>query len=167
MKRRSKKISLSLLAMVSMSVASFANEVKTPWYVGAGLTTAVASDSNCEDITYGFSGNVGYDINKNIALEVRAIRTNWDYEGGKVKHIGFFVKPQYEINKKISIYGLLGYAKSTLSSKKRVDATGMAYGVGAEYSMGSYGLYSDYEYLLQKSDTPSLDAFSVGVTYNF
>jgi len=167
MKKISKKISLSLLAMVTMSIASFAEEVKTPWYAGAGLTTAVASDTNCEDITYGVTAHVGYEFSKNVAVELRGIRTNWDYEGGKVKHLGLFVKPSYPMVKDVNLYGLLGYAKTTLSSKRRVDETGIAYGIGAEYALGEYDLFVDYEHLVQKSDIPTLDAFSMGVSYNF
>jgi len=147
---------------------------ETPWYVAGGLSMAKVSSGNCEDITYGIIGKIGYELNDNIAFEVRGIRTNWDYEGAKIKHLGAFIKPQYFINEDLALYGLLGYAKTTLSYKYPFNETGLAYGIGVDYSFNNdeddddkYSLFVDYERLLHKSNIPNIDALSAGLKYNF
>jgi len=156
-------------------------EERNSWYLGGGLTTARVSNDNCEDITYGVMAKVGYMLHENVALEARGIRTNWEYEGAKIKHFGVFLKPQYQIDEDFSIYGLLGYAKTTLSSKYRLDESGLAYGVGVDYNLGDkdknekeektdeneYSIFIDYERLLQKSNIPNIDAVSLGLAYKF
>ena len=167
MMKITKMVTLSLLAMVVLGTKSYAEEVKTPWYAGAGLTTGIVSDTNCEDITYGVTVQTGYKVNPNVALEFRVIKTNWEDEGGKIEHYGFFIKPNYPIVKDVNLYGLLGYAQTTLSSQANVDETGMAYGAGLTYALDEYDVFLDYEHLLQNSDVPDIDAFSLGLTYNF
>jgi hypothetical protein len=138
------------------------------WYIGAGLSGAKVSDAHCEDITYGLMGTIGYRVNSNLDIESRAIQTNWEYEGAKVKHLGLFLKPKYALNEGMNLYGLAGYAKTTTSYKRRVDDTGFAYGAGVEYALSEgMNMFVDYEHLLQKSDTPDLDALSLGVSFDF
>ncbi|CAA6804640.1 MAG: Unknown protein [uncultured Sulfurovum sp.] len=165
-------------------------------YVGLGLTAArydpdcgCTTDKGKVDKTAGVVARVGYDFNEYIGVEGRGIRTNWKSNGGKIKHAGLFVKPMYPVTDDINVYGLAGYAKTTTQgSKRRVNAETFAWGAGLEYDLGSdtakegrydrsfdgygdqeggWGLFTDYERLVQKSGSPDLDTVSVGVTYDF
>jgi len=167
MKKITKKVTLSLLAMVALGTQSYAEEISKPWYVGVGLTTGIASDTYCEDITYGVMLQTGYKVHENVALEFRAVKTNWEYEGGKIEHYGVFVKPNYPLAKDVNLYALLGYGKTTLSKQANIDETGLAYGAGSTYKLGEYELFLDYEHLISNSDIPSIDALSLGVAFSF
>lgn len=165
-------------------------------YVGLGLTAA-RFDPRCScspkgnvDKTAGLIGRVGYDFNQYIGVEARAIRTNWNSSGGKIKHVGIFIKPMYPVSNDINIYALGGYAKTTTEgiTRRRVNAETLAWGAGLEYDLGTdapkegrysrtfdghgdqeggWGLFADYERLVQKSGSPDLDTANVGVTYDF
>ena len=165
-------------------------------YVALGLTAARYEPScGCTgtgdvDKTSGIIGRVGYDFNQFVGIEARGIRTNWKSEGGKFKHYGAFLKPMYPVSNDINIYGLAGLAatKTEGGGRQLTDANGFAWGAGLEYDLGSdhakegrysrtfdgygdqeggWGLFADYERLLQKSGSPDLDAVSAGVTYDF
>ena len=164
-------------------------------YAGLGLSAA-RFDPSCDcpaggktDKTYGVIGRIGYDINKYIGVEARGIKTNWNSNGGKVEHVGIFVKPMYPVSNQTNIYGLAGYAKTkTKGSLQKVDAKTLAWGAGIEYDLsadnaksGRYnrefdgagnqeaglGVFADYERLIQKSDSPDLDTVNIGLTYDF
>ena len=165
-------------------------------YVGLGLSAA-RFDPNCgcktgkgdTDKTAGLIGRIGYDFNEYIGVEARGIRTNWKSHGGKIKHAGLFVKPMYPVSEDINVYGLAGYAKTTTQgSKRRVDTEALAWGLGLEYDFAKdtpkegrygrtfdgygdqengWGLFADYERLVQKSGSPDLDTANVGITYDF
>ncbi|CAA6803166.1 MAG: Unknown protein [uncultured Sulfurovum sp.] len=165
-------------------------------YVGLGLTAARFNpDCACPapkgsvDKTAGVVARIGYDFNEYIGLEARGIRTNWKSNGGKIKHAGLFVKPMYPVSKDINVYGLAGYAKTTTQgTKRRVSAETLAWGAGLEYDLesdspkegkynrsfdgygdqeGGWGLFTDYERLVQKSASPDFDTINFGITYDF
>ena len=165
-------------------------------YVGLGLT-AGRYDPKCgcttskgdPDKTAGLIGRLGYDFNQYVGLEARGIRTNWKSDGGKIKHYGVFLKPMYPLSRDFNLYGLAGYAKTTTQGIKRhVDAETFAWGAGVEYDLasdvpkegrysrtfdgygdqeGGWGLFADYERLVQKSGSPDLDTVNFGITYDF
>ena len=142
----------------------------TPWYVGAGLVAAQVDNGNCQDKTYGFLAKGGYDFNEYFGVEARALKTNWDYEGAKVEHIGAFLKPQYPITEDISLYALVGYANTQLEKKFLLDESGFAFGAGLAYDVSkedNLALFVDYERLLQKSNIPDIDAIAFGMAYKF
>lgn len=165
-------------------------------YVALGLTAAQFGPScNCngigdEDRTAGLIGRVGYDFNEYVGLEARGIRTNWNSDGGKIKHAGAFLKPMYPVSDDINVYGLAGYAKTTTEggNLQYVNTKGLAWGAGLEYDLssdaakdgkydrtfdgygdqeGGFGLFADYERLIQKSGSPDLDTINFGLTYDF
>ena len=149
-------------------VAPKVEKSDSPWYMGAGLSTGRVSDAHCEDITYGVVGKVGYDFNEYVGVEARGVRTNWEYEGAKIKHAAVLLKPQYPVSEDINLYGLVGYGKTTTTHKKRVDETGLAYGAGVEYALGEdMNIFVDYERLIDKSNLPALEALSLGVSFDF
>jgi len=141
------------------------------------------------DKTVGLMARVGYDINQYVGIEARGIRTNWKANGGKVKHVGIFLKPMLPVGDATNLYALAGVAKTTTQGKlQRVNAKSFAWGAGVEYDVskdvakeGRYsrafdgkgdqekglGVFADYERLVQKSGSPDLDTVNVGVTYDF
>lgn len=166
-------------------------------YVALGLTAA-RFDPNCtcangsaapSDKTVGLIGRVGYDVNQYVGVEARGIQTNWKSDGGKIKHIGAFLKPMYPVSNDVNVYALGGYAKTTTQGDlRRVDAKTFAWGAGLEYDLstdvpkegkydrafdgygdqeGGFGLFADYERLVQKSGSPDLDTINFGLTYDF
>lgn len=155
------------------------------------------SDCTCSNVnsgtsvdkTVGFIGRVGYDFNQYVGVEARGIQTPWQSNGGEIKHIGAFLKPMYPVSKDVNVYALGGYAKTTTPKDlRRVDAKTFAWGGGLEYDLGSdiakkglynrafdgygnqengFGLFADYERLVQKSGSPDLDTLNFGLTYDF
>ena len=182
---------------IPVAVIPTVNISPSGFYVALGLSAArYEPNCGCRgtgdvDKTAGIAGRVGYDFNQFVGVEARAIRTNWKSEGGKLKHYGAFLKPMYPISSAINIYGLVGLAatKTEGVGRQLTDANGFAWGAGLEYDLGrddhvkegrysrafdgygdqesGWGLFADYERLLQKSDAPDLDAISVGITYDF
>jgi hypothetical protein len=96
----------------------------------------------------------------------------------------------YPVSNDFNLYGLAGYAKTKTAgvTRRRVDAETFAWGGGLEYDLGSdtakngrysrvfdgygdqehgWGLFADYERLVQKSGSPDLDTVSAGITYDF
>jgi len=168
----------------------------SPIYVGAGVTAA-RYRTNCAckgsksgvDKTAGIMGRVGYDFNKYMGLEARAMYTSIKENGGKIKHVGAFVKPMYPVTNELTVYGLGGLAKTTtVGTLQRTDVNGLAFGAGLEYDFSDdkkkdakydrefdgiadqekgFGVFADYERLYYKSGSPDLDAVSVGLTYDF
>jgi len=166
------------------------------FYAGLGIAGAQYK-SNCktgcagsgEDKTTGVMARVGYDFNKYIGIEARGIRTNWQTNGGAVKHAGIFIKPMIPVSDATNIYGLVGVAKTkTNGGLQKTDAESLALGAGVELDLsadspkeGRYGrtfdgkgdqekgvgLFIDYERMVVKSGSPDLDAVSAGVTYDF
>lgn len=165
-------------------------------YAGIGIVAA-RYDTNCGgcskkagiDKTAGLMARVGYDFNKYVGLEARGMITNWKDDGGKVKHVGAFVKPMIPITDAVNVYGLVGIAKTKTKGRLRhTDVTGLAFGGGLEYDISSdkqknarydrefdgkgdqekgLGVFADYERLYYKKGSPDLDAISAGVTYDF
>ena len=164
------------------------------FYAGIGIAAAQYKP-NCKckgsrDRTAGVMAKVGYDFDKYLGIEARGMRTNWKgQEGGKVKHIGVFVKPMLPIGDSVNVYGLVGLAKTTTQGKlPKVSAETLALGAGVEVDLsedkakeGRYnrafdgkgdqekgvGVFLDYERMVVKSGAPDLDAVSAGVTYDF
>ena len=165
-------------------------------YVAAGLTAArYDPDCNCPvigevDKTGGLIGRVGYDFNKFLGLEARAIKTKWSSEGGDFEHYGAFLKPMYPVSNDINVYGLAGYAKTQTAggTRRKTDTEALAWGLGFEYDFGEdtpkkgkysrtfdgygdqeggWGFFADYERLVQKSGSPDFDTLNAGITYDF
>jgi len=165
-------------------------------YAGLGIVAA-RYDTNCAstgakapvDKTVGVMGRVGYDFNKYVGVEARAMISSLKGNGGKVKHVGAFVKPMVPLSDAVNAYGLVGIAKTTTrGSLRHANVTGLAFGGGLEYDVSSdheknarygrefdgkgdqekgLGVFADYERLYYKKGSPDLDAISAGVTYDF
>ena len=173
------------------------------WYLGAGLVRANfhACGHGCtyEDVTYGAMLRGGYDFNAYFGVEARAMRTfmaEGPLGGVPLQHIGLYLKPQYPISERISIYGLLGYGYTeNLGNGARLgyfdNESGLSAGIGLEYDLSGkegdldnnahydrafdghadqgrgWSLFVDYQRLLIKSDAPDMDIISAGARYDF
>jgi len=165
-------------------------------YVAVGVTAA-RYDPNCAcpikgkaDKTAGLIGRIGYDFNQFFGVEARVIKTRWSSEGGDLEHYGIFLKPMYPVTNNINIYGLAGYAKTETPgvTRRKTNTEALAWGLGLEYDLGTdipkegrysrtfdghgdqeggWGLFTDYERLVQKSGSPDFDTVNVGITYDF
>jgi len=166
----------------------------TGLYTGIGITR-LFFDGVCdcgdvyEDYTYGVLVRVGYDFNPYFGLELRGATTWIEEEGAKLKsHLGIFAKPQYHISEDLNLYGLIGYAKSETGDTVKYSDSGLSWGVGLEYDLfdddkddGFYkrefdgqgdqekgwGLFVDYQKLIEKDGAPDMHMISFGVTYDF
>ena len=166
------------------------------FYAGMGIT-ATQYNTNCNaacinggtDKSEGVMVRAGYDFNQYVGIEARGLRTDFNLNGGQVKHAGIFVKPMLSVTDETNIYGLVGVAKTTTSGGlQRTDAETLALGAGVEVDLtadtpkeGRYnrtfdgqgdqekgiGVFIDYERMVVKSAAPDLDAVSAGVTYDF
>jgi OOP family OmpA-OmpF porin len=146
-------------------------------YIGLG-GTIVQYDTNCNcpdptlsgtDKSGGIIAKAGYEFNQYLGIEARGIKTVIKEDGGEVEHIGIFVKPSYPINEKSSLYGLVGWGKTTTSGTlRKTDVDGLAFGVGVDYDVtNEISIFADYERLFYESDAPKLDSISMGANYNF
>lgn len=166
-------------------------------YVGLGITRVFfdgncpCDNAVFEDYTYGVMLRVGNDFNPYFGVELRAATTWMEDEGAKVKsHIGIFAKPQYHVTQDLNIYALAGYACTEIGDNALVafKDSGFSWGVGLEYDLfddkqenGIYarnfdgqgdqekgwGLFVDYQQLIEKDGRPDLHAITVGITYDF
>lgn len=169
------------------------NRTLSSLYIGGGLTFT-KYDSNCyltssptcdgQSTKVGVLLRGGYDYNEYIGAEARAMIT------GNLTHFGLFAKPMYPISEDFNLYALGGIAKTkTNTDFRNTDVTGLAFGIGLEYDLSDdeeekelkydrefdgmanqergLGLFIDYEKLYYKSNAPTLDALSAGVTYDF
>jgi len=175
----------------------------SPLYLGGSLIgakfDACKTGCNYEDATYGAMLRGGYDFNQYFGLEARALVTflgKGDFGGAPLGHLGLYAKPQYPINERFNIYGLLGYGYTkNLGNGKRLTYfdhdSGVSGGIGLEYDLSDkegdfvksidynrtfdgYGnqgkgwsLFVDYQRLLIKSDIPAMYAVSFGAKYDF
>ena len=173
------------------------------FYAGLGLTTT-RYETNCgssstgniasckksgDDITFGALGRVGYDFNRYIGVELRALKTTFGDDGGTVRHNGVFLKPMLPVGDAMNMYALVGFAKTEIQgSLQHTDAEALALGLGVEIDLSEddakdakygrtfdgvgdqeqgVGVFVDYERMVVKSGSPDLDALSAGVTYDF
>lgn len=165
-------------------------------YVALGLTAARYNpDCGCPvkgnvDKTAGVIGRIGYDFNEFLGVEARGIKTKWSSEGGDLEHYGVFLKPMYPVSNDINVYGLAGYAKTETAggTRRKTDTEALAWGLGFEYDFttdvpkegrygrtfdgygdqeNGWGLFADYERLVQKSGSPDFDTANIGITYDF
>jgi len=167
----------------------------SPLYIGVGINR-VFFDGWCqcgdvyEDYTYGALIRVGSDFNPYFGVELRMATTWIEEEGAKLKsHIGLYAKPQLHIGEDINVYGLIGYGKTEIGDTINYSESGLSWGVGLEFDlfedekdenihydrefdgMGEqeegWGLFVDYQKLIEKDGAPDIHMISIGITYDF
>ena len=159
------------IAPIEAKTIEIQEPVQKDFYVGVGITGQTLYLKNEKDffddtvdseVAGGAEIKVGYVFYRtgkvSVAVEAQAGRTFWGFDNDDFYSYDYaaFVKPMYTFNGLgLGVYGLLGYAKSGISdSDVSVQENGLAYGVGAEYSItDSVSVYADYTML------PEFDAF--------
>ena len=173
-----KKITLSALAVVTMSTFGFAGgdiepvpvmmEETSPFYIGLGLsavsTRGTDADFNIFDKEPGQDrlGNItflaGYDFNEYIAVEGRYTTSFTQEDIVEMNGWSLFVKPQYPVTEEFTVYGLLGFGGVSMDSVNAaylvdVDETGFQWGLGMSYDVTeTITLFGDYTSLASNMD---------------
>jgi len=121
----------------------------------------------------------GYNFNKYFAVEGRASVTVGGEDYTKLTSFSIFAKPQYPINDKFTVYGLIGtgYVKLDDNDGSNVDISkgSFQWGLGASYNINEqWSVFADYTSLANgisgtflRDDEADVDSINVGVTYKF
>ena len=198
------KTILSLATIAALSTALMAGpavEVVTPvpalngFYVGGAYSyldseiTLVNSDLDIESEITNNAGMIlaGYNFNEYIAVEGRyTFMASGDatVAGYKVADVdgdtwAIYAKPQYNVTPEFKVYGLLGYASTSMTDDAGVtaDVDGLSYGLGGAYAVtrnveifADWTKLNDDEYTVDGASygrNLNTDAYSIGVNYKF
>ena len=174
------------IAPVYEPVVSEPQPVATPlepvYYVGGGLAVAgLSRDCPCnnntrlKDMTYGLALRAGVDIIDYVGIEARYLSTFIEKDFSEVTHYGLYLKPYYPVSDDMTLYGLLGYGKTSVDFTGRrntttLDKSGFVYGAGMEFVVqDDISVWVDAQHLLGsegKYDT-DLNVGTAGVLYRF
>lgn len=145
---------------------------------------------------------VGYSFNKYIAVEGRYWssigdaeykyhdgsfygndRQTYNSDEGETDEVefdawGIYVKPMYPVTDELNIYGLLGYADTTVEDNGEHSESGFSWGLGASYDItDNLSIFADYVLLYDDSEREvervvttediHIDTWNFGLTYNF
>lgn len=144
------------------------------------LTITPLDSSDIDDNLMSLSLIAGYNFNKYLAAEGRAMVSIAYSDSLDYKNVALYLKPQYEVSKDLNLYSLIGVGKVSLdsinSSATKSSKTTMQFGLGANYKLGkNFKLFTDYTYLGKddeakynsKSAIFKSGAFTTGITYDF
>ena len=169
-----------------------------PVYIGFGLAiSGVSRDCSCsedrlKDLTYGNVLRLGYDFNNLLGIEFRYLKTALGKDFSTVESMGLFLKPQYHFTDQFNLYGLLGYAKTTVTgcaATGNLKKTNLNAGLGFEYDLGEdtkeegiyprefdgqgdqetgWGIWMDAQHILNKEGAFNVNTNVVtfGLTYD-
>ena len=139
-------------------------------------------ESGVPDATTGMlGGNLGYEINKNLALETRAAFGVMDddvaYRGlninVKVENTyGFYLKPKFSPAPNLELFAKLGYMHtkvkaSALDFSQSSSGNDVAYGLGAQYGFTRQGYVTGGYSRFYDKDSTKLDGWNLGLGYKF
>jgi len=165
--------------------------VLTPWpfYIGLGLVMTNIERDPCpcangqtvtKDHRYGGVLRVGVDFNDFLGLEARVLKTFGGNVFSETTHYGLYLKPQFAVSDTLKIYGLLGYGNTNIEYNNGIknsttDESGIAYGVGVEYTLtkeadgSGWGFWVDYSRLLTDKGAKhsTVDVVAAGSIYHF
>ncbi len=114
--------------------------------------------------------------NTNVNAEVRVGRSFFmeDSEDFTTTTVSVFVKPEFEVLRNISLYGLLGATYAKYSGRESVNGIGLAFGGGIEVRTGKrIVIFIDYVvntvdiYLPYLKDDVNIDTLGAGIRYEF
>jgi len=199
-----KKILISMATMISLlSAGGCVVEPVSPvvpvkqqpvfsangFYMGGAVSLVSARKSSVDldffsdDFGQDRIGNLtllgGYNFSKYLALESRATVSVAEKSFTKLTSFSLFLKPQYPLAKKFSIYGLIGagYVKLDNYHGSNVDVSkgSFQWGLGASYNINNkWSAFVDYTSLandvsgtILDSKEADVDSINVGVIYKF
>ncbi len=114
--------------------------------------------------------------NTNVNVEARIGRSFFmeDSENFTTTAVSLFVKPEFEVLRNISLYGLLGATYVDFSGRESASNTGLAFGGGIEVQTGKrIAVFVDYVvntvdvYLPYFLDDVNMDTLGAGVRYEY
>ncbi len=122
----------------------------------------------------------GYNFNKYLAAESRALISNAYDNDVDFKSWGLFLKPKYELYKDLNLYSLVGIGKNSATDinddKLNMSKASLQLGVGANYKLkNNFKVFADYTYLGKDSKGTyngkparlKASAITTGITYDF
>jgi hypothetical protein len=139
-------------------------------------------DSDMPDVNIGLLGaNLGYEINRNLAVEARAafgvMDDDFTVAGINVnakldRSFGFYIKPKFSPAPNLELYGKLGYMdtrmKFSLLGDNFKDSDGdLAYGFGAQYDFAKKGYITGGYSRFYDDDGAKLGGWHLGLGYKF
>ena len=189
------KKTLALVALSATLFAGSANNKPTSSvitvvdvakaYVSVGASAmslqrdyALDTSVNTEDITYGLTVKAGYDFLPYLGLEVRGTHAKMESLFSEKTSYGIYLKPQYNIDAKRHVYGLLGYAQTDIDIDTRAEGKisesykGFSYGGGYECDFGEPNGWTGFiDFVKPVSAKGPLNSDSsiltIGVNYRF
>jgi len=144
------------------------------FYLAGGLTLIgtrangslnFLSDEIGQDRQIGLTARLGYDFMDYLGAELRGTYGIAKDNGNKLKQMGAYLKPNYDLTDDINLYGLLGASKTTLNSSSE---TGFSYGAGLDYGISDkVSVFTDVVNYMEKSGVGEQWGITVGAAYQF
>ena len=156
--------------------------VANDFYFGLGATalkakqtsdnTVVPAIGAFSDRQVGITAKLGYDFMDYLGAELRGTSavSKVDTNNVKIKQIGAYLKPNFDITDSLNLYGLLGASKVNMSNPGAVNdkETGFSYGLGLDYGVSdSFSVFLDAVDYLRKSDKNKVYGATLGAALKF
>ena len=147
-------------------------------YIAGGLTDIAEragdranlfADEADQDRQIGFTARLGYDFMDYLGAELRGTVGIAEENAGndKLRQVGAYLKPNYDLTDDLNLYGLVGTSKVDFASAADAE-TGLSYGAGLDYGIAdNISVFTDVVNYLKKSDSPSVWGLTVGAGYQF
>jgi len=190
-KQRSKIMLASfLLAGGILSAGDYGTKAPTepraitgPLYIGIGGTLdRVKSQLFGPDMAAGMQLRLGYEFNRNFALELRAAKGLKTFNNLMMDYsYGLYAKGTLPLNESLSVYGLAGYSRTKIkhiNQSRRVNTTeqgSFSFGLGTEYRIdANWSVYAEAIHRIKKSTKKpagtyaiNVNSIAAGVLYRF
>ena len=146
-----------------------ATKMKVKQHADAALGLVDASDSQT-----GITARLGYDFMDYLGAELRGASaiSGADTANGaeKIKQIGAYLKPNFDLTDSLNLYGLLGASKVNMSKPgtPNTKTTGFSYGLGLDYAVSdTFSVFIDAVDYLRKSNKNDVYGATLGAAYHF
>ena len=135
-------------------------------------TTVVPNVASFSDKQVGVTARLGYDFMDYLGAELRgsSALSQEDTGNEKIKQIGAYLKPNFDITDSLNLYGLLGASKVNMSNPGAMNdkETGFSYGLGLDYDVSdSFSVFLDAVDYLRKSDKNDVYGATLGAVFHF
>ena len=145
-----------------------ATKMKVKQHADTALGLVDASDSQT-----GITARLGYDFMDYLGAELRGTSAISGADTAnnfrKIKQIGAYLKPNYDLTDSLNLYGLLGASKVNMSEpSNRSTNTGFSYGLGLDYAVSdTFSVFIDAVDYLRKSNKNDVYGATLGAAYHF
>ena len=146
-----------------------ATKMKVKQDANAALGLVDASDSQT-----GITARLGYDFMDYLGAELRGASAisgvDTANNAEKIKQIGAYLKPNFDLTDSLNLYGLLGASKVNMSEPgtPNTKTTGFSYGLGLDYAVSdTFSVFIDAVDYLRKSNKNDVYGATLGAAYHF